>query len=109
MAAFARAAALEAKRVKPIARPYPVKPAAELYGEALLRAGDAAGAVVQFQASLARTPRRASSLLGLARAAKAAGKPAEAAKAAKAFLAAWHLADAGRSELAEARALGSLK
>jgi len=105
LAAFARAAALEAKRAKPIARPYPVKPAAELYGEALLRAGDAAGAVTQFKASLARTPRRAASLLGLARAAKAAGKPAEAAKAAKEFLAAWHLADAGRPELAEARAL----
>jgi tetratricopeptide (TPR) repeat protein len=105
LAAFARAAALEAKRAKPIARPYPVKPAAELYGEALLRAGDTAGAVGQFQASLARTPRRAASLLGLARAAKAAGKPAEAAKAAKDFLAAWHLADAERPELAEARAL----
>jgi len=105
LAAFARAAALEAKRAKPIARPYPVKPAAELYGEALLRAGDAAGAVVQFQASLARMPRRAASLLGLARAAKAAGKPVDAARAAKDFLAAWHLADAGRSELAEARAL----
>ena len=104
-AAFARAAALEAKRAKPIARPYPVKPAAELHGEALLRAGDAAGAVVQFQASLARTPRRASSLLGLARAAKAAGKPLDAARAAKEFLAVWHLADSGRSELAEARAL----
>jgi len=109
LAAFARAAALEAKRPKPIARPYPVKPAAELYGEALLRAGDAAGAVVQFQASLARTPRRAASLLGLARAAKAAGKPAESAKAAKEFLAIWHAADAARPELAEARTLGSQK
>ena len=105
LAAFARAAALEAKRPRPIARPYPVKPAAELYGEALLRAGDAAGAVGQFQASLARTPRRAASLLGLARAAKAAGKPADAAKAAKEFLAVWHVADAGRPELAEARRL----
>jgi tetratricopeptide (TPR) repeat protein len=105
LAAFARAAALEAKRAKPIARPYPVKPAAELYGEALLRTGDAAGAVVQFQASLARTPRRAASLLGLARASKAAGKPVDAARAAKEFLAVWHIADAGRSELAEARAL----
>jgi tetratricopeptide (TPR) repeat protein len=105
LGAFARAAALEAKRPKPIARPYPVKPAAELYGEALLRAGDAAAAVTQFQASLARTPRRAASLLGLARAAKAAGKPAAAATAAKDFLAAWHLADADRAELKEARAL----
>src|SRR5262245_923557 len=109
LAAFARAAGLEAKRPKPIARPYPVKPAAELYGEALLRAGDAAGAVVQFQASLARTPGRAASLLGLARASKAAGKPAEAAKAAKEFVAIWHAADAARPELAEARALASLK
>ena len=105
LAAFARAAALEAKRPRPIARPYPVKPAAELYGEALLRAGDAAGAVGQFQASLARTPRRAASLLGLARAAKAVGKPVDAAKAAKEFLAIWHIADAGRPELAEARRL----
>jgi hypothetical protein len=60
---------------------------------------------VQFQTSLARTPRRAASLLGLARAAKAAGKPAEAAKAAKAFLAVWHLADRGRPETAEALSL----
>jgi len=100
---------LEAKRPKPIARPYPVKPAGELYGEALLRAGDGAGAVTQFQASLARTPRRSASLFGVARAAKAAGKPAEAVKAAKDFLAAWHFADAGRPELAEARALLATK
>jgi tetratricopeptide (TPR) repeat protein len=105
LAALARAAALEAKRPKPIARPYPVKPAAELYGETLLRAGDAAAAAAQFRASLARTPRRAASLLGLARASKAAGKPAAAAAAAKDFLAAWHLADAGRPEIAEARAI----
>ena len=105
LTAFARAAALEAKRQKPIARPYPVKPAGELYGEALLRSGDATAAAAQFQASLTRTPRRAASLLGLARASKAAGKSAAAAKAAKDFLAAWHLADSGRPELAEARAL----
>jgi tetratricopeptide (TPR) repeat protein len=103
LAAFARAVALEAKRPKPIARPYPVKPAAELYGEALLRAGNASAAATQFQASLARTPRRAASLLGLARATKAAGNSAEAAKAAKEFVTAWHIADAGRPELAEAR------
>jgi tetratricopeptide (TPR) repeat protein len=105
LGAFARAAALEAKRPKPIARPYPVKPAAELYGEALLRAGDAAAAVTQFQASLARTPRRAASLLGLARAAMKAGRPGDGAKAAKEFLAVWHLADSARPELAEAARL----
>jgi tetratricopeptide (TPR) repeat protein len=105
LTAATRAAAIEARRPRPIARPYPIKPAAELYGELLLAGGDAAGAVKQFQASLARTPRRAASLLGLARAAAKAGQRAEAAKAAKDFLAAWHLADTNRPELAEARAL----
>jgi tetratricopeptide (TPR) repeat protein len=104
-AALAHAAAAEAKRPRPIARPYPIKPAGELFGEMLLASGDAAGAVKQFQAALARTPRRAASLLGLARAASKAGQRAAAVKAAKDFLAAWHLADTSRPELAEARAL----
>jgi predicted Zn-dependent protease len=104
-AALAHAATAEAKRPKPIARPYPIKPAGELFGEILLASGDAAGAVKQFQAALVRTPRRAASLLGLARAADRAGQRAVAARAAKEFLAAWHVADAGRPELAEARGL----
>jgi len=105
LAALTKAAAAEARRPKPVARPYPIKPAGELFGDTLLAAGDAAGAVKQYQASLARTPGRAASLLGLARAAKKAGRPAVAAKAAKDFLAAWHLADVGRPELAEMRTL----
>jgi tetratricopeptide (TPR) repeat protein len=105
VAATKYAAAAEAKRSKPVARPYPIKPAGELYAEMLLAAGDAAGAMAQFQAALARTPRRAMSLLGLARAAAKAGKPADASRAATEFLAVWHRADAGRPELAEARAL----
>jgi tetratricopeptide (TPR) repeat protein len=109
LAAFARAAAFEAKRPKPVARPYPVKPAEELYGEALLRSGDAAAAVKQFQASLARTPRRSASLLGLARALKKAGRSEEARKTAREFLTAWHSADEGRPELAEARVIASEK
>ena len=104
-AAFAHAAAAEAKRPKPIARPYPIKPSGELFGEVLLAWGDAAGAVKQFQASLARTPRRAASLLGLARAASKAGQRAVAVKAANDFLGAWHLADPSRPELTEARGL----
>jgi tetratricopeptide (TPR) repeat protein len=103
--ALARAAALEARRPRPIARPYPIKPAGELNAEALLVAGDALTAMSEFQKALARTPRRAASLLGLARAAQKAGRPAEAAKAAKEFLAVWHAADANRPELAEARAI----
>jgi tetratricopeptide (TPR) repeat protein len=105
LAALARATALEAKRPRPIARPYPVKPAGELYAEALLGTGDAAGAMTEFQKALARTPRRPASLLGLARAAQRVGRRAESVKAAKEFLAAWHLADATRPELIEARRL----
>jgi tetratricopeptide (TPR) repeat protein len=105
LAELARAAGLEAKRPKPIARPYPIKPAGELYAEALLGAGDATAAVTAFQKALARTPRRAGSLLGLARAAQKGGRRAEAAKAATEFLAVWHLADAARPELAEARVI----
>jgi len=105
LSSLARAAALEARRAKPVARPYPIKPAAELYAEALLSAGDAPAASAQFQASLARTARRAASMLGLARAAKAAGLRDASMKAAKDFLAAWHLADSNRPELDEARAL----
>jgi len=105
LASLARAAQLEARRPKPVARPYPIKPATELYAEILLGTGDTAGAVAQFQASLARTPRRAQSLLGLARAASVAGQRPLAAATARDFLAAWHLADKDRPELAEARAL----
>jgi hypothetical protein len=105
LAALAKAAAREAMRPKPIARPYPVKPAAELYAETLLAAGDAGAALTQFRAALARTPRRAASLLGLARAAHKAGNRALAAATARDFLSAWHLADKDRPEIAEARPL----
>ena len=103
--AAARASALESKRPKPIARPYPIKPADELHAEILLKTGDAQGAAIEFQKALARTPRRAASLIGLARAARAAGRTDEASKAAKEFLAVWHRADAGRPELAEAESI----
>ena len=73
-------AQLEAKRPRPVARPYPIKPAGELYAEILLGTGDATAAVVQFKAALARTPGRAASLLGLARAASVAGPRAGAAQ-----------------------------
>jgi tetratricopeptide (TPR) repeat protein len=105
LATLARAAELEAARPRPVARPYPLKPAGELYAEILLGTGNAAAAITQFKAALARTPGRAASLLGLARAASVTGARAEAVKAAKAFLGAWHLADKDRPELAEMRAL----
>ena len=105
LAALARAAQLEAKRPKPVARPYPIKPAGELYGEILLGTGDAAAASTQFKAALARTPGRPASLLGLARAASVTGDRTLAVSSAREFLKAWHLADKDRPELAEMRAL----
>ena len=53
--------------------PIPAKPAPELLGEILLATDQADDAVKAFQASLERTPRRALSLLGLRKAATAAG------------------------------------
>ncbi len=103
LAALESAAGIESEAPRPIARPYPIKPAGELYAEALLANGDAAGAVRAFQASLTRTPRRAQSLIGLARAAAAARQPALATRTAREFLEMWKQADAARPELEQAR------
>jgi len=105
LSALARAAALEAKRPRPIARPYPIKPASELRAESLLAAGDAAAAVSEFQKALVRTPRRAASLIGLAKAAQKAGRRTEAVNAAREFVTMWHLADSDRAELVEAKGI----
>ena len=51
----------------------PIKPAHELYGEILLELGQSQEAMAQFEASLLRTPNRALSLRGLARAAAKSG------------------------------------
>ena len=51
----------------------PIKPAYELYGEILLELGQPQEAMAQFEASLLRTPKRALSLRGLARAAAKSG------------------------------------
>lgn len=51
----------------------PIKPPHELYGELLLEQGDAEAALDVFETSLLRTPKRARSLLGAARAAEKLG------------------------------------
>jgi hypothetical protein len=97
LATLAKAATAESTRPAPIARPYPIKPAEELYAEALLATGNPALAVTHFQRALARTPRRALSLLGLARAATAAKLPAIAARATRDLQNVRHRADANRA------------
>ena len=109
LAALADGARIEASMPRPIARPYPIKPAQELYGEALLETGDAAKAIAQFQAALTRTPLRAAALIGLAKALEKAGRLDEARRTARDFVGMWHLADAARPELAEARRIAAQK
>ncbi len=67
------AAEVEASMNAPSGPPDPIKPASELYGELLLEAGRSSEAVHAFEQALLRTPKRTPSLLGLARAAAAAG------------------------------------
>ncbi len=83
--------------------PAVVKPAHELLGEVLLERGRAAEAVREFEAALRRAPRRSRSLLGLARAATAAGQD-ELARGSYAELASiWIDADEDWPGLEEAR------
>jgi tetratricopeptide (TPR) repeat protein len=72
------AAALEKTMSPPSGPPDPIKPAFEFYGEMLLESGRAKEAAQAFEQALLRTPKRSPSLLGLARAAKAAGDPTTA-------------------------------
>ncbi|MBM4193976.1 MAG: hypothetical protein FJ202_06295 [Gemmatimonadetes bacterium] len=82
-----------------------VKPPEELHGEILLAAGRAAEAQAAFTRALARTPGRTRALIGLARAARAAGDAQSALTAAQRVQANWHKADAGLPEAAEMRAI----
>jgi tetratricopeptide (TPR) repeat protein len=74
--------------------PVPVKPPQELAGEMLLELGRANDARASFEQSLKRAPRRVESLLGLARAAAAAGDRETARKTYTELLEIWHAADA---------------
>jgi tetratricopeptide (TPR) repeat protein len=75
----------------------------ELLGESLVRAGRAREAVVAYERALELTPKRATALLGLARARRAAGDLAGASEAYTQLLANWHGADPGIPGLDEAR------
>lgn len=98
-----RVSAMEARMPKPIGRPFPVKPADELYGELLLQVNRPQEAVRRFDRALARTPNRSRSLFGLARAYRNASDATNARAAYKRFLTNYRLADPGLPEVAEAR------
>jgi tetratricopeptide (TPR) repeat protein len=87
---------LEEAMDPPSGPPSPIKPAPELYGEALLQAGKGREAQKAFETSLQRMPRRSLSLLGLARAAVASGDEETAAEAYGQLATFWAAADPSR-------------
>ena len=99
---FLLATALEDAMPLEYGPPGMVKPSHEFLGEMLLRAGRPSEARLEFARALRLAPKRALSLLGLARAAAAAGDRATAARAYRDLRTIWHLADADLPELAEA-------
>jgi tetratricopeptide (TPR) repeat protein len=101
-----RATALEDGMPAEFGPPAVVKPSHELLASMLLESGRAADAVKEFQRALELEPGRSAALLGLGRAARAAGQDAIAADAYARLAANWHAADGGLPALAEARAGG---
>jgi tetratricopeptide (TPR) repeat protein len=75
--------------------PVTVKPSHELLGEVLSQAGRPRDAEVEFTRALRLAPKRARSLIGLARAATAAGDQSTAARASADLQSIWHAADPG--------------
>jgi tetratricopeptide (TPR) repeat protein len=98
-----QATKLEEALGPPSGPPEVIKPAHELFGEILLRAGKPEAAAEQFEVSLLRQPNRARSLLGKARAAAKIGDRTTAASTYKQFLEQWQQADQGLPELLEAQ------
>ena len=87
--ALAMTAAAEDALTFEFGPPIPVKPAHELYAEFLLASGRPKEAREQFEKALARAPRRALAMQGLAKAAEQNGDPAAAQQAREDFKAFW--------------------
>ena len=88
------------------ATPAELLPARELEGDLLLAVGRPSEARAAYRATLAREPGRARSMYGAAKAAESAGDLDAAASGYRAFLRQMAPADAGRAEVAEAKAFG---
>ena len=102
IALMREATALEDAMPVEFGPPADVKPAHELLGEILLQAGRPREAEREFARTLALAPKRALSLLGLGRAAAAAGERKTAARAYDELRAIWHRADPAMPGLVEA-------
>jgi len=89
------AAALEDAMPFEFGPPVTVKPSHELLGEVLLQTGRPREAEVEFTRALRLAPKRTRSLIGLARAAAAAGDQSTAARASADLQSIWHAADPG--------------
>ena len=100
-----QAAVVEAGLPFEFGPPVPVKPVNEQVGEMLMDLRRPKEAIEAFELSLKRTPRRALSLLGLARAATAARDPATAQRAYAELRDVWKKADKTLPELKEIGAL----
>jgi len=94
---------MEELRGAPSGPPGIIKPAHELFGEILFRAGHHERAADQFRTALLRQPNRARSLLGLARVHAKTGNNAEAASVYGKLLEQWKDADADLPELKETK------
>ena len=101
------AAAMEDAMPVEYGPPDVVKPTHELLGEMLLTLKKPAEAQREFARALELAPRRALSLLGLARAATASGDRATAVRAYGDLRDVWHRADAEMPALAEAKRLAA--
>jgi tetratricopeptide (TPR) repeat protein len=104
LALLAEAANAEDALTPPSGPPDLLKPAQELYGEALLEAGKPEEAAAQLHRSLLRMPERSASLLGAARAAAKLGHDEEARRLYADLAQIWRQADGNLADLAEARA-----
>jgi len=103
LALIRRAAAVEDQMAYAFGPPFVDKPAHELLGDELLKAGQAAEAQKAFETALERTPRRTAALLGLARAAAASGDSPTATRSYAELAKIWHQADSSLPALAEVR------
>ncbi len=96
-----QASAVEDKMPPAYGPPSPVKPSHELFGELLLKLNQPGEARKEFERALERAPRRALSLLGLARAAARTGDTAASKHAYRELQDVWSQADNDLPELKE--------